>query len=953
MSANTEESISPRIFTPSSIVFDDSQLCFNKNHFGRSDFNVQRFMNLARRWDFRAGLKQIQQDLRSYLKSVQHSMIELINDDYADFVHLSSNLVSLQSAIDKIDNDINVRVLFFKLVVKVNNTNECARKVHHQIQSIWEEFENSTEGAVRTAERVESLCVKLSNNRNSQIDIRHRISFLSALQRLDSLLNSIPDTIDALWLEKLSSYLVDVTSYKDKLVKESKESQIFNKLLTQVEDILCREGVRSAGDDCSLLPCILSLLSLANCTHSLTARLVSDLIYPKLVQPAKDNYEMLKSVFIEVNKADAFELEQCPRFKSMGTVAVPTNTSLFHRCFMSTQEFIENWPAHPYSRPMLKAIRDKFNLVVYFKLVTHKFVRQIDNELSPEKVKISSSNELFEGGVFCNLSSTILRTIEEIWSEDVFLFSIIDKLWDLTLRLLGKHLAWSRALLEAATIGGTSELGGIETWRILLAVRYDLSVVHSKVFDMALEELWPKLSVFSDLHVDTSLFGQCLTRFSLLVDSETPKFDEAIVDLFSSSISKEFDAVSDVPKQYRWTKKPPPLTHSTYITVAHEKLDYFSNELSDKSHPNSEQLVRSVLLSSYSGLVKKAEKVLDSVDATGTSLSRFKKKGSVLDGTTDDDKIRTQIYRDLSFCEKRGLSKDIVIEGLAKLIERSRPEMNEQVSNVTESGAIQDSLDLVRAGMAATWADIKRLVTDLQRVQLSESAKRLSEANCIELVSKLIRRSLIDVIFTRDGYSYITRKHLATEVMVRKFLRVRNRLWCCEKRMPRIRWTYPLTDIATTLGVDLEHVERSARELVAENIGYMISGGELFAEEYVTNLQLELRSLLAECGYKSLSTLCKHWNLSQELLRSLLLDRLPEDFNGVVDGDSIFTMEYLESHKNILRALLSAITKPLSVTVMQARVGLPINRFWWAFDKLLETGEVMDFLYMFSCLSIG
>lgn len=36
-------------------------------------------------------------------------MIELINDDYADFVHLSSNLVSLQSTIDKIENDMTVR----------------------------------------------------------------------------------------------------------------------------------------------------------------------------------------------------------------------------------------------------------------------------------------------------------------------------------------------------------------------------------------------------------------------------------------------------------------------------------------------------------------------------------------------------------------------------------------------------------------------------------------------------------------------------------------------------------------------------------------------------------------------------------------------------------------------------------------------------------------------------
>ncbi|EYB84570.1 hypothetical protein Y032_0314g2235 [Ancylostoma ceylanicum] len=225
----------------------------------------------------------------------------------------------------------------------------------------------------------------------------------------------------------------------------------------------------------------------------------------------------------------------------------------------------------------------------------------------------------------------------------------------------------------------------------------------------------------------------------------------------------------------------------------------------------------------------------------------------------------------------------------------------------------------------ATWADIQRLVSDLQRVQLSQSAKKLSEANCVEVVTKLIQRSLIDVVFTRDGHSYITQKHLATEV--------RNECVALGGRAA-------LTDIATTLNVDLDHVERTAHKLVEENIGFTISGGELFAEEYVANLQMELRTLLAEHGFRTLSSLCKHWNLSQELLRSLLLDHLSDDFDGVIEGDTIYTMEYLNCHKNILRATLAAITKPLPVSVIQTRVGLSVGRFWWAFDSLLETDEV-------------
>lgn len=100
--------------------------------------------------------------------------------------------------------------------------------------------------------------------------------------------------------------------------------------------------------------------------------------------------------------------------------------------------------------------------------------------------------------------------------------------------------------------------------------------------------------------------------------------------------------------------------------------------------------------------------------------------------------------------------------------------------------------------MATTWADIKRLAADLQRVQLLEGTKkwdflvflylssilkhlnkyfvintlvifldflfRLSEKNCVEVVSILIGSKAVDLVFTVDGQHYITKKHLLTEI---------------------------------------------------------------------------------------------------------------------------------------------------------------------------------------------
>ena len=48
------------------------QLSFNRTHFQRADFNVERFVNLARK---RATLEQLHSDLRTYLRHLQNCMI--------------------------------------------------------------------------------------------------------------------------------------------------------------------------------------------------------------------------------------------------------------------------------------------------------------------------------------------------------------------------------------------------------------------------------------------------------------------------------------------------------------------------------------------------------------------------------------------------------------------------------------------------------------------------------------------------------------------------------------------------------------------------------------------------------------------------------------------------------------------------------------------------------------
>lgn len=64
----------------------------------------------------------------------------------------------------------------------------------------------------------------------------------------------------------------------------------------------------------------------------------------------------------------------------------------------------------------------------------------------------------------------------------------------------------------------------------------------------------------------------------------------------------------------------------------------------------------------------------------------------------------------------------------------------------------------------ADWEEIKRLAADFQRAQLSSTAHKLSERNCVEIVQKLIGLGLVEVIYTTDGKEYLTPQQLEREI---------------------------------------------------------------------------------------------------------------------------------------------------------------------------------------------
>lgn len=74
------------------IMVEPNSSCFTKNDFMQDDFQVDKFVSNCKKI---VPLNVFKKQLDDYMRLLKNALIELINQDYADFVNLSTDLVSI------------------------------------------------------------------------------------------------------------------------------------------------------------------------------------------------------------------------------------------------------------------------------------------------------------------------------------------------------------------------------------------------------------------------------------------------------------------------------------------------------------------------------------------------------------------------------------------------------------------------------------------------------------------------------------------------------------------------------------------------------------------------------------------------------------------------------------------------------------------------------------------
>ncbi|KAJ7406020.1 E3 UFM1-protein ligase 1 [Willisornis vidua] len=230
--------------------------------------------------------------------------------------------------------------------------------------------------------------------------------------------------------------------------------------------------------------------------------------------------------------------------------------------------------------------------------------------------------------------------------------------------------------------------------------------------------------------------------------------------------------------------------------------------------------------------------------------------------------------------------------------------------------------------MAAAWEEIRRLAADFQRAQFAEVAHRLSERNCIEIVTKLIAEKQLEVVHTLDGKEYVTPAQITKEI--------RDELHVCGGRVN-------IVDLQQVINVDLLHIENRANDIVKSEKTIQLVLGQLINESYLDQLAEEINDKLQETGQVTISELCKAYDLPGDFLIQALSRRLGRIIRGQLDQENrgvIFTEAFVSRHRARIRGLFTAITRPTPVSNLITRYGFQEHLLYSLLEELVNTGRL-------------
>lgn len=646
----------------------NKSFCFTAQDFADDSFSIDSFLKTSRS---RVTLEQLKDDLNSYLKLLKASMVELINEDYNDFINLTTNLMGFDKSINNLsqpliklrDQSSELERHFSGLIRQLDNQMTRLRAIRRN--------KNQLNKIIEVNECIEKADNWFNCYKNSGLSGDGIFRDLSSLEkigliivRIEMLMKSIEADIPLVRQQLVPRFQVISDNFYLTL-----ESEFFSSITNNKKEELMT---------------ILRIYSLNGKQLELEALFRQKVVKPYMdeviCETFLDKYgiqrffdEILRFIdlkcqsIIDVNDSDFSFMVNSVWSEVCNCIIVRTtsvfsagNPDQFHRQYYSTIDFVNSFieksrikRSDLQKQSNYRQLMSKFNIEVYFHIRFQQIATKFESSLKDNAFEIhSQTNVKFNFFV----TETLFECLSSCWSsETVYISALFASFWKLTLQLLSRYSFWLQNLKDSnfkwSAIESNQQLNRSSDKLVLLALLINdcenLINESKSFFEARIINLKPKNVSEEELSQSFVESLEVLKSQGLL----------SVVTLAKSYLVRQCDAslrqVSDLPRIYRKTNKEVPTKASNYV---YNCIDSIGSVVSNEAQVWKSEWTRDVLNEITTHYKHFTSEVLISVQKIEDSLKRLKKSKignqnnqmrKIPSNMSDDDKIRLQIYYDV------------------------------------------------------------------------------------------------------------------------------------------------------------------------------------------------------------------------------------------------------------------------------------------------------------------
>ncbi|TRY61811.1 hypothetical protein TCAL_05704 [Tigriopus californicus] len=665
-----------------------SGLSIRKDDFLGSDFSVDKFLT---RWHSSASvaaqgttisLETLRDDLGIYLKVLRSSMIELINEDYADFVNLSTKLVGLDESLLNLERPLLVykdEVLASKQ--SLCQTWECLHETLARREHVYAQKTalQNLEHIIGTLNKVERLLGLSGDDSEPELsgDLVERVaaeinylnfcvskcqasSFVEEMQpRLKLIGDRLHGSLESQLLDAVAQQNTEVLKRCLRIfatvdrVREAEALVRLRVIQPYLESIITEEFV--ANDPLGLQGMFHRVLRVIPEKLSQLLLLTSGARKTKSSsgQNEKDFDFLVNSLWPEI--VETIE-ENIPFIFSAG------NPDKFFVHYTSSLEFVERFERELGSVHTLDKFRacqaygnffSKWNLAVYFQI-------RFQEIASPVETHVKHMFQPAEGHEFqLRITQIAFQAMEKCWDPKHYLDALAHRFWKLTLQILSRFATAFQAAPDL-----TFEVPVEEVLRPS-ASSVSLKDTHKKSHHRSASDQGSKIKTVPyrsqtkeliRLYQDVDYLASKV-QDQLFTHTILPKFQEQLapdqLDVLSQAMTTGCDQlrtklqflsdlitqnildkalpylkqVADIPRLYRRTNREIPSKPCTYLIALLDPISHFNSD--DLAQGCSVDISRAWKCSIFSVVteqfLKHVSEVLAAVQKMEESLKRLKR----------------------------------------------------------------------------------------------------------------------------------------------------------------------------------------------------------------------------------------------------------------------------------------------------------------------------------------